>query len=1121
MMRNILPMVSAERSRNQLFKNVLSCVLLCLLSLSVAQAQTRVIEGTVVDENTEPIPGVNVLVKGTDQGTITDIEGQYRVNVSENDEALLFSYVGYETREVPIETQSIIDVDMTVDAAQLSEVVVTALGIKRETRALGYAVQEVQGEEINEAREVNVVNSLAGKVAGVQITNGSSGPGSSSRIIIRGETSLAGNNQPLFIVDGIPINNNTDTRTNSSGLAGNMEMDYGNGAADINPDDVESITVLKGANATALYGSRAAGGAIVITTKSGRNTKGIGVSINSTTTFETVLASPEYQRVYGQGKNEEFSFADGFGSGTFDGVDESWGPRMDGRPIAQYDGPTANGVRGGDVHDPSNYIFGPKGVNLDKRGAITPTPWMDYGDPVDQFFETGRTLTNNVAVYGGNETGDFRFSYTNLDNKGITPNTDLRRNNFSLSLNQNLTDKLKISAKANYIKTNSDHRHTNSYGTESIMYLFTWLGQQLNMATLEDYWQTGLEGRQQFNYNYNYHDNPYFNMYENTNGLDKNRFIGNVQMTYNFTPALSLMVRGGTDYFNELRQLRRAFSTQRFPRGQYREDKVNFRETNIDFLMSYNNNLTEDLYLSFSVGGNRMEQRNHFNAVANNQLVIPEVYTFSNTDIPLVQFLDRPTKQINSLYGFGQLGWKNMLFLDFTGRNDWSSTLPSNNNSYFYPSVTASAVLTDLLDVSSSSALSFAKVRAGWAQVGNDTDPYSLQSSFQFGQPWGSNLVARESNTLPNNELKPEIQTSYEFGTDLRFFNNRLGIDATYYFNSSENQIIRIGLPYTSGYTQRVINAGEITNRGIELMLSATPVTLANGFEWRTFVNFTRNVNRIESLGADLGDEGTYEISNNRVTLLASPGGSMGDMYGTGFILVEDANDPNFGRLIYREGLPQASNDLRLLGNYNPDFMIGFTNELNYKNLSFSFLLDWRQGGELMSLTRLIAATSGNVVETLWGRDVEFGGPHPGIADSGLPRTDSEGRTFNDGIIGDGVMEDADGNLVENDVVVAASAYHNKRYKRGNESEGMYDASYVKLREVRFGYKLPTRWFDNNFVQSAKISFVGRNLLLFTDFNHGDPELLSFTGGGQIVPGVEDMALPSTRSMGFNIQINF
>ena len=1083
----------------------------------VLLAQENAISGKVTSaEDGIGIPGVNVLVKGTTEGTITDIEGNYRLSVPQAAEALVFSFVGYQSQDASIGSQSVIDVALQVDTEQLNEVVVTALGIEREKKALGYAVQEVQGAELTEAREVNLVNALSGRVAGVQVTNGNSGPGSTSRIVIRGESSLAGDNQPLFVVDGIPINNATDNRTTSSGIADNMELDYGNGAAAINPDDIESVTVLKGANATALYGSRAANGVILITSKSGKGKRGIGVSLNSTTTFETVLASPEYQRVYGQGKNEQFSYTDGFGSGTYDGVDESWGPRMDGRLVKQYDSPTSSGLRGGDVHDPSNYVFGPKGVDLNKRGEITPTPWIDHGDPVKQFFETGRTLTNNVAVYGSNDKGDFRISYTNLDSKGTLPNTDLRRNNFSLSLNHNLSSKLNVQAKANYIKTDSDHRHANSYGTESIMYLFTWLGQQIDMGTLRNYWQEGLEGRQQFNYNYNYHDNPYFNVYENTNGMDQNRIMGNLSLTYKFTDDLSLMVRGGTDYFSELREIKRAFSTQRFPRGQYREDKINFRETNIDFLLNYNKTINPNWTVGLSVGGNQMKQKNHFHAVSNNQLVIPEVYTFSNTDIPLVSYINRPEKQINSLYGFGQIAYQNMLFLDFTARNDWSSTLPKGNNSYFYPSVTASAILTDLFEVSSNSFLSYAKLRAGWAQVGNDTDPYRLQSSYNFGSPWGSNLVATESNVLPNSDLKPELQTSYEIGTDLKFFNNRIGVDLTYYYNISKNQILAIDLPQTSGYGQRVINAGEISNRGVELMLSATPVQLNNGLEWRTFVNFTKNKNRVESLpdGVD-----AYTIGDNRVTLIAKEGGSMGDMYGTGFIEHE-------GQIIYREGLPVQSNDLRLLGNYNPDFMVGFSNELNYKNFSFNILFDWRKGGELMSLTRLIAATAGNVVETLWGRDVEFGGPHPGIKDSGLEWTDSEGNVRHDGIIGDGVKEvlDEAGNVVdyvENDVVKEASAYHNKRYKRGNESEGMYDASYVKLREVRLGYSLPGAWFTRTPIQSIKVSVVGRNLFLWSDFNHGDPELLSFSGNGKMVPGVEDMALPSSRSMGFNVNIKF
>ncbi|UZR93553.1 SusC/RagA family TonB-linked outer membrane protein [Chondrinema litorale] len=1074
-------------------------------------AQDRTISGTITESNGEVLPGVSILVKGTSRGSVSDFNGNYKVNISSDEDILIFSYVGYESQEILVGAQSSINLQLEVDNTELKEVVVTALGIEREKKALGYSVQEVQGEDITEARETNLVNSLSGKVAGVQVSNGSSGLGASSRIIIRGESSLAGKNQPLFVVDGIPINNNTDMRTNSSGIADNMKLDYGNGAAEINPDDIASMSVLKGATATALYGARGAGGVVLITTKSGKGGAKFGVDVNSNITFETVLASPEYQRVYGQGKNEEFSFTDGFGNGTYDGVDESWGPRMDGQLIKQFDSPTTNGVRGGDVHDPSNYVFGPKGVNLVKRGDVTPTPFEDHGDLIDQFFETGRTINNSVSIHGNNDNGSFRLSYTNMDAKGITPNTDLRRNNFFLSTDYKLFDKLTIKAKANYIKTDSDHRHANSYGTESVMYLFTWFGQQVNMASLQDYWQKGLEGRQQYNYNYNYHDNPYFNMYENTNGLDKNRFIGNVQALYEITPDLSLMVRAGTDYSNELREIKRAFSTQRFPYGQYREDKINYREVNTDFLLSYKKSVANDnWYFSASFGGNRMQQVNHFHAISNNQLVIPEVYTFNNTDIALKSAISRPRKQINSLFGFGQVAYKNMIFLDITARNDWSSALLTGiDYSYFYPSVSLSAVLSDAFALPAE--ISLLKVRAGWANVGNDTDPYFVtdKSQFTFGDQWGDNLVVTESTSLTSSEILPEDQNSYEVGADVRFFGDRLGLDFTYYHSTSQNQIIQVETPITSGYTQRTINAAKIVNKGVELMLSAVPVRLSTGFEWRTFINFAKNDNEIQDLDAP------YDLASNRVTLRATSGGSMGDMYGTGFLETED------GSLILREGLPVASNDLRYLGNYNPDFTMGITNEFTYKNLSLNILFDWRQGGELMSLTRLIAATSGNVVETLWGRDVEFGGAHPGIKDSGLPRGD-----LNDGVIADGVKEvlDGEGNVIgyeENDVVVAASAYHNKRYKRENESEGMYDATYVKLRELRLGYNLPNQWFKNTPIRSMKVSVVGRNLLLWSDFNHGDPELLSYTGGGAVVPGVEDMSIPSTRSYGLNLSFKF
>ncbi len=455
----------------------------------------------------EALVGASVLVKGSTNGALTNSDGAFTILANPATDTLQVSYIGFETQSIGLAGRSSLDISLVEEASTLDDVVITALGIERDEKTLGYAAQEVDGSSLTVAREPNFVNSLSGRVAGVNISQGASGVGSSARIVIRGETSIAGNNQPLFVVDGVPISNDIF----SSRSEGNLEVDYGNAAASINPDDIESVTVLKGANATALYGSRALNGVILITTKSGKGKKGIGISVNSTTTFENPLVIPEYQNEYGQGANGQFEFVDGSGAGVADGVDESWGPRMDvGLLIPQHDSPTANGFRGGD-----NAIA--------DRGEIAATPWTSAPDNVRNFFETGYTLTNNVSLAGGNDKGDFRLSYTNLYNEGTLPNTDLRRHTFNLSTSFNPVDKLTFRINANYIDTDSDNRPTNSYGTENVMYLWVWFGRHIEMNSLRDYWQPGLEGVQQFNYNYNWHDNPYFTQFENTNGLDKNR----------------------------------------------------------------------------------------------------------------------------------------------------------------------------------------------------------------------------------------------------------------------------------------------------------------------------------------------------------------------------------------------------------------------------------------------------------------------------------------------------------------------------------------------------------------------------------------------------------------------
>ena len=1062
--------IFSERWSNRLLYSLFLSLFLVAPAL---QAQQNTINGKVMDLNNNPIPGVNVLVIGTSQGTITDIEGNYRLDVNKDNERLLFSFVGYETKEVNINGRSTINVSLTESSRELGEVIVTALGVERETKALGYAVQEVKGNTITEARETNLVNSLAGRVAGVNVTGSSTTVGGSSRITIRGESSLDINkNQPLFIVDGVPINNNV---VGSSG-SGNMETDYGNGAAEVNPDDIESISILKGPNAAALYGSRAANGVIIITTKSGKGVKGIGVSVNSTTTFEKPLLLPDWQDQYGQGNRGQFAFVNGSGAGIADGVDESWGPRLDGQLIPQFDSPRdVAGFRGGDID------AAPAG------STINPTPWTSNPDNVTDFFETGVTLTNNVAVSGGNENGSFRLSYTNLDQSGMLPNTDLNRNTLLFSSNYQLTDKLKANAMVNYIRSRSDNRPSISYGTESPMYLWVWYGRQINTDNLRDYWQPGLEGRQQFNYNYNYHDNPYFTMYENTNGQAKDRVLGNVSLTYDFTDELSLMVRSGTDFYRELRDRKRAFSTQRFPFGMYREDNIFFEERNTDFLLSYNKNFENIWDIGLSFGGNRMDQTYEYNELVAPQLSIPEIYNFGNSrvDLQAEEFVNK--KRINSLYGLARIGFKNILFLDLTARNDWSSTLPTDNNSYFYPSVSASAIISDIVELPSFFA--FAKLRAGWAQVGNDTDPYRLSNVYNYLPAFGNSQRVTESSVIRNPELKPEIVSSYEIGTDLRFLDGRIGLDFTYYNMSSRNQILQIDVDRTSGYSSTVINAGEIKNQGLELMLTGTPVQLSNGFQWDFNLNWTRNRSEVVELAEGIP---SYRIAGNRgAEILAVPGERMGDIYGSVFQRHE-------GQIVYNEsGFPLRTSELENVGNYSPDWMAGIYNTLSYKGFNLGLLLDIRQGGIIVSQTTWIGRNAGQLEGTALGRE--------------------------NGLVGDGVIvtdRDEAGNITSvrpNDVVVPARDWNYQYFRRENNVEAAtWDASFTKLREIKFGYSFPNSLFGDIPIRDVNLSIVGRNVALWTQNPHIDPENLSMTGG-TLVPGVENMAYPTPRSIGFNL----
>ncbi len=1091
------------------FKGLFIALVCTFLSIAV---HAQRISGTVLDADTdEPLIGASISVKNAGRGTVSDATGSFKLDAKAG-EQLVISYVGYEPQEIALGEGLTLTIKLAAQN-QLNEVVVTALGLSKAKKSLGYAVQEVSGASLDKARETNLVSALAGKVAGVTVVGNPSGIGSSARVTIRGERSLNLNrNQPLFVVDGVPISN--DFR----GSSGNnyQDVDYGNGAGFVNPDDVETITVLKGASAAALYGSRANNGVILITTKSGKNTKGIGVSINSTVSFENVLRLPDYQNVYGQGLGGVFEFKDGNGGGSADGVDESWGPKMEGQLLNQFDSPTTNGFRGGDVGNLNNAI-GPVDLNaqLAARGTINATPFSAQPDNIRDFFETGVTQTHNVALAGSNEKSDFRLSYTWLDQTGTVPNTDLKRNTIAFAGGYNLSPKLKVRTAINYLNSDSDNRPNLSYGTENIMYLFNcWLGRQVNTASMRDYWMAGREDLNQFNFNYNYHDNPYFGLYENTNSQNIDRIFGNVALTYDFTTDLSLMVRSGTDVSNEFRTRRRAYSTQRFQRGSYREERVGFTEINTDFLLNYRKNLTEKLDLNVGVGGNAMRQTGKFSDVIAPELAVPGIYTLGNSRVALQNLTSVPStqKRINSLYATAQFGFDNYLYLDLSARNDWSSTLPSDSRSYLYYAANVSAVLTDAFKIKSN-VLSFAKVRFGVAQVGNDTDPYQLVAVYNAqtavqGQPSYS-----ESSTLVNPALKPEISTSIETGVDVRFFNNRIGLDLTYYNTESRNQLLPLALSNTTGYASRFINAGLINNQGVEATLNITPVK-TRSFTWDVAFNFSANRSKVKELYTDpiSGQEVTnYVMASRYVNVEARVGEQMGDMYGIGYQRVSaDKNSPYYdptgqfvGQIVYNQGKPVATPNLIKLGNYNPDWLGGIYNTFTFKGVSLGVLFDIRSGGEVYSHTQVVGREGGQIVETLEGR--------------------ADGYDLNvegNGVIGDGVVQTADG-FTPNTVKLSAREWHTSYTLGRRLIEGaIYDASFVKLRETRIGYTFPNRIWGKTNLRDLSVNIVGRNLALWTKVPHIDPETSS-TAGGTVIPGVESVALPSTRSWGINLNCRF
>ncbi|NLP58776.1 SusC/RagA family TonB-linked outer membrane protein [Lutibacter sp. B1] len=1031
--------------------------LLLALLVQISFAQEKTVTGIVSDAS-GPLPGVTVLVKGTNVGTQTDFDGNYTIKASPGN-ILQFSFIGMKTVEKAVGASNKIDIVMTESAETLEEVVVTGFGRKVEKRSATYSVQQIGGDEMTQARETNIVNSLSGKVAGVQITNSSGAVGSSSRVVLRGASSITGDNQPLYVVNGVPLESGNYGTSNSSGGA-----DMPNGVSDINPDDIESMSVLKGPAAAALYGVRAANGVIQIKTKSGSKGRGLGISFNTTTSFESPLVLPNFQNSYGQGGNQDyFEWIDG--SSGDGGVDESWGPPLDvGLEFVQWNSYTVDGA---------------------------PLPWVSQPDNIKDFYDTGVTLNNSISFSGGAENIGYRLSVASMSQTGMVPNTDLRRFSVGGSSSYTISEKLTSSIDFNYTRSTSDNFVTQGYNNENPVQQMLWSGRNVDFTLLKD-WRnlplspvgTAAEGTP-LNWNTVFQNNPYWVLDTNRREYERDRIVGNIALNYDFNEHFSLSTKVGTNFWNMRQNRRQAFGSNESPNGFYSETARTFSETNAEVIGSYTTKITDDLNLDFSVGGNTMYKRAELRYTAAPQLQLPNLYNVSNLAAGSSWVVNNQysEQRINSLFGFGKLSYKDYLFLEFSGRNDWTSLLPVEDNSFFYPSVSMSAVITDMFKIDSN-ALSFLKVRGSWSEVGGigALSPYQLQPVYEFEtETWGGNSVAILPSQLNNPNIKSETTNGYEVGMDARFFNSRLRLNATYYDQTSEDLIVPVQISASSGYLSTVQNVGEMNNKGIELQLGATIVD-SRDFKFDLDLNFAKNENTVESLG---GLESLVLGGQWNMTLEAREGKPYGSIVGTYF-----ERGPN-GKVLYEDGLPVIASGTKVLGNISPDWTGGASFTFTYKDFSLNTLIDAKIGGDIHTMTNTWGRYAGVLAETVVGRET--------------------------GVVGDGVML-VDGEYVPNTVVVSAEQYNKRAYSNSVVESSVFDASYVKLRQVMLTYKMPKDLIKNTLFTDISFSLVGRNLaILHKNVPHIDPE--SSFSDDNAEQGQEFGQLPSARSVGFNIQL--
>ncbi|MFV0175616.1 SusC/RagA family TonB-linked outer membrane protein [Empedobacter falsenii] len=1037
-----------------------------IFHLSISHYQNP-IKGQIVDQNGFGLADVEIIIKGTSYKTFTDENGFFEflaTNVAQP--TLIINSSQHKYVEYSPKDSSQVKVTLQEEANQLNEVIVTALGIKREQKKLGFAQQNIGSEELATAEANNWSSGLKGKVAGLNIISGGNGPINSQQIILRGANSIdQSKNYALIVIDGVPMSTEMTSSGNSTAYMGDdSPIDFGNGISDINQSDIESVTVLKGPAAAALYGNKAANGALIITTKSGKKGKKLGLEYKSTVAIDVINNWPDFQYEYGQGAGKSFdkngnpyysyqASEDGPNTGS---TSSAFGPKFDGQYFYQYD------------------------PNLEKQG-LERTLWRPYKDNRKSFWETGFTFSNAVTLSGGDDKGSIRASIGHQKNSWIMPNTGYENYTAAINGNYQVSDRIKVSTALNYTRKTSDNLPGTGYNNGSIAYFMIFQNPNVDLNWYKPIWKNNYDGVKIIRPFSSYMDNPYAIAYEAVNPMSSNQLVGNIRADFKLSNKLSLMLRPAINTYTQLREQKRPFDMNRTPNGYYKRQDISKTETNIDFLMNYTDKWG-DFGFSANVGGNRKNYEYRNLTAWVDGLASPGVYKLANgLTSPFARTYDSNLKE-NSLYGMASFGWKDMIFVDITGRNDWNSSVALKYSSFFYPSVSSSFILSDLFKIKG--PVNYLKYRLSFAKVGNGgttgwTSRYYSQSDFA-----GSAVVP---GRLFNPDIKPESTTSWETGFEALLFKKRLSIDFTLYQQSTKNQIFELPNDITTGYSKRVVNGGEIENRGIELAASYTPIK-TNDFSWKMTGTWTKNENTVKSLVEGIEDDQMILGQSGTVYQIAKVGGSSTALYGEKFVRNEA------GQIIYdaKTGVPIKNGLNEYVGDATPKWRAGFTNEIKFKTFRFSFTLDGQYGGIVYSQTYHKMMEQGKLADSLPGREDGF-------------------------IIGDGVVLNPDGTYSQNTTKTDVATYYKEYNRRANVESNSFDASYLKLRDVSLTFDCPKRLLSKTGLEALSLTVYGRDLFTISDFPLYDPETASLNGS-TYVPGVEMGQMPSTATYGITLK---